>query len=177
MIDEIVKDDQNLDLLQGVRGGDPRAQRRWGQLCRRLLSNSWDLWKLTSYVWHSIIRQSSAMTTNIFPRNIASWRACGWCSGKIALLILLMSSSKQSVNICDQDNLVQGWNIFPILLSQPFPTAKLSCEAAWLHPLHHQQNHCHLSCETVHITTLFFSFVILTTETCSTESNTFFTIV
>ena len=46
MIDEIVKDDQNLDLLQGVRGGDPRAQRRWSQLCRRLLSKGWDLWKL-----------------------------------------------------------------------------------------------------------------------------------
>ena len=56
-----------------------------------------DLWKLTRYVWHSIIRRSSAMTTNIFLRNIASWRACGWCSGKIARHILLDQWHHQTI--------------------------------------------------------------------------------
>ena len=44
-----------------------------------------------------IIRQSSAMTTNTFPRNIASWRACGWCSGKLAHHISLDQWHHQTI--------------------------------------------------------------------------------
>ena len=44
-----------------------------------------------------MFRRSSAMTTNIFLRNIASLRACGWCSGKIAHHILLDQWHHQTI--------------------------------------------------------------------------------
>ena len=44
-----------------------------------------------------MFRRSSAMTTNIFLRNIASLRACGWCSGKIAHHILLDQWRHQTI--------------------------------------------------------------------------------
>ena len=62
---------------------------------QRLGSLKANEWSLT--IMLRMFRQSSAMTTNIFLRNIASWRACGWCSGNIAHHILLDQWHHQTI--------------------------------------------------------------------------------